>query len=477
MPPLNDVGVIMNDPMPCEMEVDYDKNITTLYQAICDCQWDLAIATAEKNPMEAKTWVIRHYNSDANNINANDKSNESTPEIMWRFLPIHSACARKPPAAVISALLKAYRGGAHCVDDQGMYPLHYACGNQASREVVRLLLISYCHAAREPDPRGMLPIHYLACWGPSSVSIIDMVIVATKKCGVNSTDSHNTGGTRSYGGIFEKDEEGSTALDLALTAEYEEKDVVVAALRRWMERGLSTNRGTNSTDGSMASLADATATTPSAPTMTETPPSVQQPTCSSSEVETSESTQLLRDEITKLKKEVLEIKDKQVQERQETERKSALVVELEMQVKNLAAVTERLTVELDVSTQRVTEGTDKVGQAEQERDEMRHSLNAMEESHDHYKKRTEHMEDRWGSLSTSLNTMVENQCGITSSILDREERLVNGMELRRAKLQAMLDFENQFMVAGNPETRCQEAVDKQQKELEAMAVVLAAAKL
>jgi len=121
---------------------------------------------------------------------------------MWRFLPIHSACARKPPAELIAALLKAYPDGAKCVDDQGMYPLHYACGNQASREVVRQLIMAYPEAAKKADPRGMLPIHYVACWGPSSTAVIDMILVANRDVATA------------------QDEDGNTPMDLALEADY-----------------------------------------------------------------------------------------------------------------------------------------------------------------------------------------------------------------------------------------------------------------
>lgn len=183
---------------PSELEVDYDVNITSLYEAICNCDWDKAILALDKNPREAKTWVVRHYEE--------EEDIEEEREVMWRFLPIHSACARDPPASFISALIKAYPDGPHCVDDQGMYPLHYACGNQASREVIRLLLLANSMAARCQDPRGMLPIHYLACWGPSTVSIIDMVLVANRDVGKS------------------RDNDGNTPLDLAMEGDYPDSD-------------------------------------------------------------------------------------------------------------------------------------------------------------------------------------------------------------------------------------------------------------
>jgi hypothetical protein len=193
---------------PSSLQVDFDKNITRLYESITSSDWDLAVAAAMQRPTEAMTWVVRHYEED-------DKDGRN--EVMWRFLPIHSACARQPPANVISALLKAYPDGAKCVDDQGMYPLHYACGNQASREVVRQLLMAFPQAAKMKDPRGMLPIHYLTCWGPSSISVVDMVLVAN----------------RDVAHVLDVD--GNTPMKLAQEGEYPERGAVITALNRWLK--------------------------------------------------------------------------------------------------------------------------------------------------------------------------------------------------------------------------------------------------
>lgn len=195
--------------VPSGLEVDFDTNITALYDAITKSAWNEAVTAAERNPTEARTWVVRHYHE--------EDSEGAEQAIMWRFLPLHSACARQPPAAVVEALLQAYPDGAKCIDDQGMFALHYACGNQASREVVRMLIRSFPDAAKIRDPRGMLPIHYLACWGPSSISVIDMVLVANRDI------------------ADVQDEDGNTPLDLALEGEYAEREAVVAALKRWIE--------------------------------------------------------------------------------------------------------------------------------------------------------------------------------------------------------------------------------------------------
>jgi len=183
-----------------------DVALTFDFQRACSQPRYCAIACAQQRPSEAKTWVVRHYGDQG----------DDTKEVMWRFLPIHSACARQPPAAVILALINAYPDGVKCMDDQGMYPLHYACGNQASRDVVRQLLMTYPQAAKKRDPRGMLPIHYLTCWGPSSISVVDMVLVANREV-ANAQDV-----------------DGNTPMDLAKEGEYKERDAVIAALNRWV---------------------------------------------------------------------------------------------------------------------------------------------------------------------------------------------------------------------------------------------------
>ncbi len=192
-----------------ELEVDFDKNVTRLYESISESRWDVAIADVQNNPDEAKTWVVRHHEDG---------------QIMWRFLPIHSACARQPPENVLNALLTAHRRGATCRDDQGMLPLHYACGNQASTDTIRLLLLAYPEAASIADPNGMMPLHYIAQWGPSEVDAIDVLLFANRAA------------------LKTKDVDGNTPLDLARDGEYEDgqKEQVINALQRFMIPSSST---------------------------------------------------------------------------------------------------------------------------------------------------------------------------------------------------------------------------------------------
>jgi len=183
-----------------ELEVDYDHDITRLYEAITNEDWDAAIGAVRSAPSEARTWVVRHHPDGT---------------IMWRFLPLHSACARQPPVALVTALLEAYRPAAGTCDDQGLFPLHYAAGNQASSAVVKTLLLNHPDATSEADPTGMLPLHYLAKWGPSDKLCLDILLLTNQKA------------------VLEKTEDGETPLELALEGDYDEelRDAVVTTLR------------------------------------------------------------------------------------------------------------------------------------------------------------------------------------------------------------------------------------------------------
>lgn len=217
MPPLNVESTTPSTNGNRELEVDFDKNVTALYEAISNSQWELALKTIQSRPTEARTWVVRHDNAVDSEAGTSEEG-----RVLWRFLPIHSACARQPPENVVAALLRAFSQGATAADDQGMYPLHYACGNQASGEVIRLLLLSNPAAAAAADPHGMLPIHYMAQWGPSGPGVVDMLLFSNR----NVADA--------------KDIDGNTPLDLAKEGDYPQRDEVINALSA-IEEDVSVN--------------------------------------------------------------------------------------------------------------------------------------------------------------------------------------------------------------------------------------------
>jgi predicted nucleic acid-binding Zn-ribbon protein len=443
------VGYATNS-LGSEYEVDYDKNITALYESITSCDWDVAIEAVTSRPKEARTWVVRHY--------------EDSEDIMWRFLPIHSACARQPPASVISALLKAYPEGARCIDDQGMYALHYACGNQASREVIRLLLVANPQAAKAVDPRGMLPIHYLACWGPSSVSIVDMVLVAN----------------RDVGSIADAD--GNTALDLALQGEYPERDAVVSALKRWFEKSKQEEEApeNQSMDAAPGLTRSASGESGASPL---TVSRLRQ------EVTKLRAAQKKRDEdfdktmnqsVSSLKSQCYDL-EKQVHSA------TSSLVDAQDKIESMEGALNRKQRELREKDEKIEELNSKLYRIEREheenlreiqreRDELRQTLAEVTSDCDMYKKKADHMNDRIGSLSASLSSMMEQQAELMKKVEARESKYSEIAALRRTKLQAMLDMEERFVGDSKygDDSGVAYAFEKQAKEMDAISAVIAA---
>ncbi|GKY94450.1 hypothetical protein MPSEU_000410900 [Mayamaea pseudoterrestris] len=509
MPTFGDLTVI-----PSTLEVDYDKNLTELYQAITDQKWDRAAQIAKKYPVQAATWVVRHYEDD--------------DEIMWRFLPIHSACARQPPAYVIQALLKAYPDGAKCVDDQGMYPLHYACGNQASRDVIRMLLVNFPEAAKLPDPRGMLPIHYLACWGPSSVSVVDMLLVAHRD--VASC----------------RDEEGNTPLDLAREGDYPERAAVMTALKKWMDdAGSKKSSGGGSSKKSSRGLSvhaydqeekkednEDTVKRAVSPTqvnrLEEQVRQLQHKLVDNSkqrslskgrgaedEISTdgSKGISRIQRDIRKLQgelahKEANELEeeadrinskmDSAAEARQEehywrrkfqdldkkyTEREKELLMEngelTDMHHKakeELKLVQSRLDGHDNAAKQKdekIKDLESKLESSKLERDGLRSTLGDLMEQHDNFKKKAHNLSDRLGSLSVSLESMMDQQKALAKAMQERNEQYQNVLRQRQTKLKELEELERGME---KDENMLESSLEKQMKEMEAIAAVIAAAR-
>jgi Ankyrin repeat len=421
-----------------EYEVDYDKNITQLYEAITSCDWEVAIDAVTKYPREAKTWVVRKY--------------EDSDEIMWRFLPIHSACARQPPASLISALLKAYPEGAKSVDDQGMYPLHYACGNQASREVIRSLLVAHPQAAKIPDPRGMLPIHYLACWGPSSVSIIDMVLVAHR-------DVRNA-----------KDVDDNTALDLARDADYPEKEAVITALKRWFDK----SKVDNDSQYSIPVLVKSTSGE-SASSRTESPSTVGR---LRQEVARLKQEQKKRDEEIehKMGQSVTSLKSQTYDLERKVRATSSALDEAHKSIKSLENSLSKKERDCAQKDGLIEELNERIYHLEMERDELRQTLTDVSGKTETYRRKAENMNDRIGSLSASLASMMEQQADLMKTIKDRELEASEEASSRRKKLESIIELEDRIIHAKKYDKAgtIAEAFEKQAKEMDAIAAVIAA---
>ena len=486
---------------PSTLEVDYDKNLTDLYQAITDQKWEQAVKLCKSHPEQAATWVVRRYEED--------------DEIMWRFLPIHSACARQPPSSVITALLRAYPDGAKCIDDQGMYALHYACGNQASRDVIRQLLVNFPEAATLKDPRGMLPIHYLACWGPSSVSVVDMLLVAHR-------DVANA-----------KDDEGNTPMDLAKEGDYPERNAVIAALKKWInELGAGSSGKSKMYKNKMESLEegeekkeddddDRRQRRPVSPTeVKHLEEQVRMLSSRLNDQNNSSEVGRLKNEIRHLEEE-LDYKDIEVSE-VETERdiltetwkhkyedsefmhkhdersfqKKYYELEKRTEERNKIVVKEmnRLREQLKEArhdlfmtkasledrskstSEKDTEIEDlrrKLETSRSERDGLRATLGDLMEQHDNYKKKSTQLVDRLGSLAASLESMIDQQKKLSNSMKKRSSQYKDVLKKRQEKLKEIELLEKSME---GDDDNLESSLDKQMKEMECIAAVIAAAR-
>lgn len=485
------------------LEVDYDKNITDLYQAITNCDWGGAVDSASRHPDEARTWVVRHYDE-------ND-SHDAKGEIMWRFLPIHSASARQPPREVVSALLKAYPDGAKCVDDQGMYALHYACGNQAHRDVIRMLLVAYPEAATKQDPNCMLPLHYLACWGPSEASIMDMVLVAHRPA------------------VHARDADGNTPLDLAMEGDYDERDDVVRMLTKWQSSSgnpIASNLATSRRSSPSSSVGyhssgfddrrrsydddrrrsyddksqysdkrdedivrkNSSSLRTGSSSGRRTPPHISTTPQSPTSPATPFLVGRLKDEISGLKERLKESKwelaaQKNMESQASLKQKVAALEkkvarqqdELELTREELDEVQNELETKEDLLQQKMKQQEEtekKLQEALQERVGLRITLTDLMEQHEKFKKKSDFMNDRLGSLSASLSSMMDQHKTVLKAMRDREEAWKQSAVDRKEQLNILMSLESEV----ESDDSLEAALDKTNKEMEAIAAVIAAAR-
>lgn len=189
------------------MEQDFDDKPTELYTYIGEGNWEKAAEVAMENPDQVKTWVVRYHKKEEGSATTDRK-------VMWRFLPLHSACARQPSDELIELLLFIYPEAATMKDRKGMLPIHYACGNHSSYSVINMLLIAHPQGAEERDVYGKLPIHHACQWGASSPWVIGMLLTVYPES------------------VFELDNNEHTPLDLAKAGKYDDKASIIATLAR-----------------------------------------------------------------------------------------------------------------------------------------------------------------------------------------------------------------------------------------------------
>lgn len=108
-----------------EAEFYHDLPPESLFKELEGLNWEGAAFLLKKSPDEASQWVVKV-----------DKHNEE----LFRRLPIHEACIRRPNTDIISCLLDANPSSATEQDGHGRTPLHHACIHGAEEDIIYLLL-------------------------------------------------------------------------------------------------------------------------------------------------------------------------------------------------------------------------------------------------------------------------------------------------------------------------------------------------
>jgi superfamily II DNA helicase RecQ len=95
----------------------------------------------------------------------------------------------------------------------------------------------------------------------------------------------------------------------------------------------------------------------------------------------------------------------------------------------------------------------------------------LTDQHDKFKKRSEILGDRLGSMNASLLTMMEQQDTVLSAMKAREEQWQELSDRRREKLKELVSLEEQESCE---EVELRSCLMKQTKEMEAIKAVIAA---
>jgi len=135
-----------------------------LYTQMVTKDWESALATVEESPEEGCEW---QYGIELDRIESLDSA------IMWKRLPIHSACVLHTPIGLIEALIWAYPKGIRVKDPfTGSIPLHLACRHSAPPELVKTVIMAYPAGSRIEDFVGRVPLHMACLSGASRLTFI-----------------------------------------------------------------------------------------------------------------------------------------------------------------------------------------------------------------------------------------------------------------------------------------------------------------
>jgi hypothetical protein len=396
-----------------ELEVDYDNKVTDLYRFISNSQWEDAYHAIQQNPIEAKTWVVR-YNED-------DKKG-----VMWRFLPIHSACARQPPEYIVRALINAYPTGTELCDDQGKYALHYAAANQASPAVIQLLTDAYPNAATTSDPEGKLPLHWMAIEGPLEVKAVQILTFATKKL------------------VDIMDDDGYTPLDYAQTGTYMYRQETIAVLKG--KNPFSTSKThTPQTSKPVFEFSEGLTNIQTTPLNSSARSVVT--TATRGEASVNKSVAKFKKQIVKLKAEIAyhqaEYEEKLVSEQEEHEE---AIENLENEIDKTIEEIEKVKIDIRNKAQYIESTEKRISASSKEYEhfnelnmKLQNELSRAQDDFKLEKSKVDGFQMRIKSLMTMMSSLISSQEKIAASLLSLEEDNRKASEARRLKLQELMN--------------------------------------
>jgi len=104
---------------------------------------------------------------------------------------------------------------------------------------------------------------------------------------------------------------------------------------------------------------------------------------------------------------------------------------------------------------------------------LRATLGDLMEQHDNYKKKSTQLVDRLGSLSASLESMIDQQKKLSNSMKKRSSQYKDVLKKRQEKLKEIELLEKSME---GDDDNLESSLDKQMKEMECIAAVIAAAR-
>lgn len=183
------------------------QNLSTLIQ---QSQWDAVLQRLEAHPLEA----------------------EEELQVMTRggflassgFYPLHYACERQPPVAVVQALVAAHPIAVLTRTlPGGCLPLHIACTWYASDEAIQELVSADAGSCQVRDELGNVPLH-CACFSGASPNALEILIRADPEA------------------VLQRNTQGSRPADIAKRLQHGHRRAVLALLTLKKEEQLAKHR-------------------------------------------------------------------------------------------------------------------------------------------------------------------------------------------------------------------------------------------